>query len=269
MEEDRGALFWTTITMAFVLLVHNGTEPLFLVAMALLPVLIFQFLYKKTLWPLAVYLIIFGLLGRYTRYFRQTYASDTLLAIQDHIGYFLAGKNVYEQVVMAQSGPTPFTYLPFSLFWYLPARLLTIDLRFFRNARFWSGSVISLVVWTHPKNVEAPAVYRGVASGIFQEFVFYRNRQLSLCLGVEYLGCTPRWIRYHGFTERNVVRANYGNGCYDHWAVEVFPAADNSRCVHRRIGEYARVSRNERVDDVCIFYVFSAADSVKCCVERW
>ena len=26
--------------------------------------------------------------------------------------------------------------------------------------------------------------------------------------------------------KENVVRANYGNGCYDHWAVEVFPAAD-------------------------------------------
>lgn len=32
---------------------------------------------------------------------------------------------------MAQSGLTPFTYLPFSLFWYLPAYVLNIDLRFF------------------------------------------------------------------------------------------------------------------------------------------
>jgi len=32
---------------------------------------------------------------------------------------------------MAQSGLTPFTYLPFSLFWYLPAYIFNIDLRFF------------------------------------------------------------------------------------------------------------------------------------------
>jgi hypothetical protein len=31
---------------------------------------------------------------------------------------------------MAASGPTPFTYLPFALLWYLPARLFSIDLRF-------------------------------------------------------------------------------------------------------------------------------------------
>lgn len=145
LPEESSGIFWTTVIIVFVLLVHNGTEPLFLVAMALFPVLILKFLYKKSLRPLAVYLIIFGLLGRYTRYFRQTYASDTLLAIQDHIGYFLAGKNVYEQVVMAQSGPTPFTYLPFSLFWYLPARLLTIDLRFFEM--FISATVPLLVLW--------------------------------------------------------------------------------------------------------------------------
>lgn len=145
LPEESSGIFWTTVIIVFVLLVHNGTEPLFLVAMAFIPVLILKFLYKKSLWPLAVYLIIFGLLGRYTRYFRQTYASDTLLAIQDHIGYFLAGKNVYEQVVMAQSGPTPFTYLPFSLFWYLPARLLTIDLRFFEM--FISATVPLLVLW--------------------------------------------------------------------------------------------------------------------------
>ena len=131
LQEDHGGIFWTTITISFVLLVHNGREPVFLIALAILPILIVLFLRKPNLLPIAIYLLIFGALGRYTRYFRQTYASDTLLAIKDHIGYFLAGKNVYEQIVMAQSGPTPFTYLPFSLFWYLPARLLSIDLRWF------------------------------------------------------------------------------------------------------------------------------------------
>lgn len=129
--EDRTSTFWTAVAIAFVLLVHNGREPVFLIAMAVLPLIILLFLRNKKLLPFAMYLIIFGALGRYTRYFRQTYASDTLLAIKDHIGYFLAGKNVYDQVVMAQAGPTPFTYLPFNLFWYLPARLLTVDLRFF------------------------------------------------------------------------------------------------------------------------------------------
>lgn len=131
LPEDRTTTFWTSVAIAFVLLVHNGREPVFLIALAILPILLLLFLRKPHLWPLAVYLLIFAALGRYTRYFRQTYASDTLLAIRDHIGYFLAGKNVYDQVVMAQAGPTPFTYLPFSLFWYLPARLLTVDLRFF------------------------------------------------------------------------------------------------------------------------------------------
>ncbi|MBI5448816.1 DUF2029 domain-containing protein, partial [Candidatus Gottesmanbacteria bacterium] len=145
MKEYRGSFFWTTITVVFVLIVHNGTEPIFLGAMAFLPFLILKFLYKQSLWPLAVYLVIFGILGRYARYFRQSYASDTLLAIKDYIGYFLSGTNVYEQIVMAASGATPFTYLPFSLFWYLPARILTIDLRFFEMAV--SSAVPALVLW--------------------------------------------------------------------------------------------------------------------------
>lgn len=32
---------------------------------------------------------------------------------------------------MTATGNTPFNYLPFVIFWYLPARLLTVDLRFF------------------------------------------------------------------------------------------------------------------------------------------
>lgn len=124
-------IFWTTVVISFVLLVHNGNEPQFLAAMVLLPILIFIYLLKPNLLFLVIYLLIFGFIGRYTRYLRETYASDTLLAIRDYIGLMLAGKNVYSEIVMAQRGPTPFTYLPFSLFWYLPAQILTIDLRFF------------------------------------------------------------------------------------------------------------------------------------------
>ncbi len=131
MKNQTASIFWTTITITFVLLIHNGTEPLFIAAYAFLAVLIALFLFKQNLWPFVIYLFIFGAFGRYTRYVRQTYASDTLLAIRDYIGYFLAGKNVYQQIIWAQSGLTPFTYLPFGLFWYLPAQILTIDLRFF------------------------------------------------------------------------------------------------------------------------------------------
>lgn len=130
-KSDKDRIFWTTVVISFVLLVHNGNEPQFLVAMALLPFLIVLYLRKSTLLPLAMYLILFGFIGRYGRYVRETYASDTLLAIRDYIGYFLAGKSVYSNIVMAERGPTPFTYLPFALFWYLPAQILTIDLRFF------------------------------------------------------------------------------------------------------------------------------------------
>lgn len=129
--ENRERFFWTTLVVSFVLLVHNGTEPLFLLAMALIPLVIGLFYYRPSLLPLAIYLLVFGALGRYTRYWRENYASDALLAIRDYIGYLLAGKNVYREMIMAQSGPTPFTYLPFSLLWYLPAQLFFLDLRFF------------------------------------------------------------------------------------------------------------------------------------------
>lgn len=131
MRQDRDWIFWTTLLVTFVLVIHNGTEPVFLLAFALLPVLILAYVFKKSLIPLVVYILVFGVLGRYTRYMRETYASDAILAVRDFIGYFLAGKNVYHEIVMAQSGPTPFTYLPFSLFWYLSAQVIGIDLRFF------------------------------------------------------------------------------------------------------------------------------------------
>ncbi len=125
------AYFWTTILISFVLLVHNGTEPLFLLGMSFLPLLIVLYVRKPTWVPIAIYLIALGVLGRYTRYFRESYASDTLLAIHDYIGLFLSGKNPYNEIVFAQRGLTPFTYLPMSIFWYLPVQSMTIDLRFF------------------------------------------------------------------------------------------------------------------------------------------
>ncbi len=130
-KEDIEWIFWTSITVSFALLVHNGIEPLFLIAFTVMPFMILLFYYKRSLYPLIIYILFIAALGRYTRYLRQTYASDTLLAIRDYIGYFVHGQHVYKEMIMAQSGLTPFTYLPFSLFWYLPAYVLKIDLRFF------------------------------------------------------------------------------------------------------------------------------------------
>lgn len=130
-DKRRFSYFWITIVISFVLVVHNGTEPQFILALALLPVLMILFAFKKSSIPIVLYLIIFGIVGRYTRYYRETYASDALLAIRDYIGYFLAGKNPYKEIIWAQKGLTPFTYLPFSLYWYLPAYVLGLDLRFF------------------------------------------------------------------------------------------------------------------------------------------
>lgn len=115
----------------FVLLEHNSAEPLFLFAFSILPLLIFLFLYKRSFYSIVLYLLIFGALGRYIQYFSANYGSDVLPTIKDFMGYFLAGKNVYDNYVMTAMGSTPFSYLPFEIFWYLPARLFTVDLRFF------------------------------------------------------------------------------------------------------------------------------------------
>ncbi len=131
VKENLASIFWATIAVAFVQLVHNGREPLYLIALAAVPLLVALFYFKRNLFPLAICLLLIGALGRYTRYFRQNYASDTLLATRDYIGYMLAGKNVYAELTMTNFGPTPFSYLPASLFWYLPAYILSIDLRFF------------------------------------------------------------------------------------------------------------------------------------------
>lgn len=136
-------VYWTTITIAFVLLIHNGYEPLFILAYALIPFLTLIFYKSKKLYVVAIYLLLFGILGRYTRYFRENYASDTLLAVKDYIGYFLAGKNPYKEIIYAANGLTPFTYLPFTLFWYLPAQIMHIDLRFMEM--IVSGAVPILV----------------------------------------------------------------------------------------------------------------------------
>ncbi|MEK7544004.1 MAG: hypothetical protein AAB557_04000 [Patescibacteria group bacterium] len=128
---DHWQTFLTVIIIAFVLLIHNGTEPVFLAAYTILPVLVLVFSKNKSPWPLVGSLVVFGILGRYTRYFRESYASDALLAIRDFVGYLLAGKHPYKEMIMAQSGLTPFTYLPFSLLWYAPAQIMGVDLRFF------------------------------------------------------------------------------------------------------------------------------------------
>ena len=130
-KENLASIFWATIAVVFVQLVHNGREPLYLIALTAIPLLVGLFYFKRSLFPLAIYLLLIGIFGRYTRYYRQNYASDTLLATRDYIGYMLAGKNVYKELIMTNFGLTPFSYLPASLFWYLPAYIATIDLRFF------------------------------------------------------------------------------------------------------------------------------------------
>lgn len=130
-KEKTEWIFWTTITISFVLLEHNGTEPLFLIAYSLIPLLVLLFYYKRSFWVIVFYLLIFGILGRFTRYFRGVYSSDVLPTINDFIGYFIHGKNVYQEVVVARTGVIPFVYLPFSLYWYIPARIFQIDFRFF------------------------------------------------------------------------------------------------------------------------------------------
>ena len=147
-EREKSVLFWTSVLVSFVLLVHNGTEPVFLVAYALLPIVVFLFHKKQSPWPLVVYLLVFGALGRYTRYFRENYASDALLATRDYLGYFLSGRHPYKEMIMAQSGLTPFTYLPFSLFWYAPAQIFGVDLRFFEMVVSTAVPVVfALVGW--------------------------------------------------------------------------------------------------------------------------
>ena len=130
-EKGRGAIFWTTLIVSFALLIHNGTEPLFLFAYAGIPILILWYHRTPSLWPIALYLLLIGVLGRYTRYFRESYASDTLLVTRDYIGFLLAGKNPYSEMAISVNGLSPFVYLPFGLLWYVPARVLSIDLRFF------------------------------------------------------------------------------------------------------------------------------------------
>lgn len=130
-KDDKEWIFWTTIVVSFVLIEHNSADPLFITAFTIMPFLAPLFYYKKSFYPLILYILIFGILGRIIQYYSSTYGSDALMAVRDFIGYFVHGKNVYKEMIMAQSGVTPFTYLPFSLFWYLPAYVFNIDLRFF------------------------------------------------------------------------------------------------------------------------------------------
>ncbi len=130
-KEDKNWIFWITIVVSFVLIEHNSADPLFITALTIMPFLIILFYFKRSLYPLTLYVLAIGILGRIFQYYSSAYGSDALLAVRDFIGYFVHGKNVYKEMIMAQSGLTPFTYLPFSLFWYLPAYIFNIDLRFF------------------------------------------------------------------------------------------------------------------------------------------
>lgn len=128
---DAEWIFWTTISISFVMLVHNGAEPFFLLAYASIPLLIAFFYLKKSLYATVLYLLLVGVIGRITQYYHSAYGSDTLLSVRDFVGYFVHGFNVYKEMTMSTTGLQPFTYLPFSLFWYLSAYGLKMDLRFF------------------------------------------------------------------------------------------------------------------------------------------
>lgn len=193
-KENLASIFWATIAVVFVQLVHNGREPLYLIALTAIPLLAGIFYFKRSLLPLAMYLLLIGVFGRYTRYYRQNYASDTLLATRDYIGYMLAGKNVYRELIMANFGLTPFSYLPASLFWYLPAYVLTIDLRFFemlvatlvpvaffiygRLTKSWYFLPLLAVVATTPFLLDLSADGSNDNSGIFLllvALIFFRS----------------------------------------------------------------------------------------------
>lgn len=147
-KDDKEWIFWTTIAVSFVLIEHNSADPLFITALIAMPFLALLFYYKKSFYPLILYILIIGILGRIFQYHSSTYGSDALMAIRDFIGYFVHGKNVYKEMIMAQSGLTPFTYLPFSLFWYLPAYIFNIDLRFFETL---ISSLVPVMIFIYGK----------------------------------------------------------------------------------------------------------------------
>lgn len=205
-KENLASIFWSTITVVFVLLVHNGREPLYLIALTGIPILVAIFYYKRSLFPLAVYLLAIGVLGRFTRYYRQNYASDTLLATRDYIGYMLAGKNVYRELIMTNFGLTPFSYLPASLFWYLPAYVMMIDLRFFemlvatlvpiafylygRLTKSWHFLPLLAVVAVTPFLLDLSADGSNDNSGIFLlllSLIFFRKAQITKNMKILYL----------------------------------------------------------------------------------
>lgn len=66
-KENLASIFWATIAVVFVQLVHNGREPLYLIAISSIPVLAALFYFKRSLFPLAIYLLLIGAIGRYTR----------------------------------------------------------------------------------------------------------------------------------------------------------------------------------------------------------
>lgn len=178
--------FFITLAVIFVLLVHNGFTPLYIIALFLLPFFIplfYRLASQKVFLSLSAYLILFGFLGRYERYLRQNYASDVLLVTKDFIGLLLSGKNPYNELIYMANGLAPFLYLPFELFWYLPARLIFLDLRFFeamvsvgvpvllflfiRRQKFWAGLPVLAVVSLTPFLLDLAADGSNDNSAIF------------------------------------------------------------------------------------------------------
>src|SRR3989338_4209845 len=97
-KENKDWIFCTTIVISFVLIEHNSADPLFILALAAIPFLALFFYYKKSFYPLILYILIVGILGRITQYYHSGYGSDVLLAVRDFVGYFVHGKKVYREV---------------------------------------------------------------------------------------------------------------------------------------------------------------------------
>lgn len=131
IKDEKEWIFWITIVVSFVLIEHNSADPLFILALTVIPFLVFFFYLKKSLYPLALYLLVFSALGRIIQYQSSSYGSDVLMAVRDFVGYFIHGQNVYKEVTMTVDGAIPFSYLPMNILWYLPAYFLQMDFRLF------------------------------------------------------------------------------------------------------------------------------------------
>ena len=61
-KEDKNWIFWTTIIISFVLIEQNSADPLFITALTIMPFLVLLFYYKKSFYPLILYILIIGIL---------------------------------------------------------------------------------------------------------------------------------------------------------------------------------------------------------------